>query len=55
MVRLVRPLKLAGVHGYRWTFRSSVSVDVKCTADEISGQPRECRAGIDAPSNPVVD
>ena len=26
LVRLVRPLKLTGVHGYRWTLRLGVSV-----------------------------
>jgi len=48
VVRLVRPPKLAGVHGYRWTVRLGISVDVRCPADEISGvlQPRECRAGM---------
>jgi len=48
VVRLVRPPKLAGVHGDRWTVRLSISVDVKCPADEINGwlQPRECRAGM---------
>jgi hypothetical protein len=57
VVRLVRPPKLAGVHGYRWTVRLGISVDVRCPADEINGwlQPRECHAGIDAPSNPGVD
>jgi hypothetical protein len=57
MVRLVRRPKLAAVHGYRWTVRFGISVDVRCPADEISGwpQPRECYAGIDAPSNPGVD
>jgi len=53
VVRLVRSLKLAGVHGYRWTFRSGVSVDVRLTTDEISGQP-----GSPAPAsmfNPDVD
>ena len=30
VVRLVRPPKLAGVHGYRWTVRLGISVDVKC-------------------------
>jgi len=30
VVRLVRPLKLAGVHGYRWTLRLGISVDVRC-------------------------
>jgi hypothetical protein len=28
--------KLAGVHGYRWTVRLGISVDVRCPADEIS-------------------
>jgi hypothetical protein len=48
VVRLVRPPKLAGVHGDRWTVRLGISVDVRCPADEISGwlQPRECRAGM---------
>jgi hypothetical protein len=32
VVRLVRPPKLAGVHGYRWTVRLGISVDVKCQA-----------------------
>jgi hypothetical protein len=43
VVRLVRPPKLAGVHGYRWTVRLGISVDVRCPADEISGwlQPKE--------------
>jgi hypothetical protein len=48
VVRLVRPPKLAGVHGYRWTVRLGISVDVRCPADEISSwlQPRECCAGM---------
>jgi hypothetical protein len=37
VVRLVRRPKLAGVHGYRWTVRLGISVDVWCPADEISG------------------
>jgi hypothetical protein len=57
VVRLVRGPKLAAVHGYRWTVRLGISVDVRCPADEINGwlQPRERHAGIDAPSNPGVD
>jgi hypothetical protein len=39
VVRLVRPPKLAGVHGYRWTVRLGISVDDRCPADEISGGP----------------
>jgi hypothetical protein len=56
VVRLVRPPKLAGFHGYRWTVRLGISVDVRRPADEIGGwlQPRECHAGIDAPGNPGV-
>jgi len=47
-VRLVRPPKLAGVHGDRWTVRLGISVDIRCPADEISGslQHRKCRAGM---------
>ena len=37
VVRLVRPPKLAGFHGSRWTVRLGISVDVKRPADEISG------------------
>jgi hypothetical protein len=37
VVRLVGPPKLAGVHGYRWTVRLGIAVDVRCPADEISG------------------
>jgi hypothetical protein len=29
-VRLFRPLKLAGVHGDRWTVRLGFSIDVSC-------------------------
>jgi hypothetical protein len=47
VVRLVRPPKLAGFHGTRWTVRLGISDDVRCPADEISDwlQPRECHAG----------
>jgi hypothetical protein len=57
VVRLVRRPKLAGVHGYRWTVRSGISVNVWCSVDEISGwlQPGESHTGFDAPSNPDVD
>ena len=53
VVRLARTPKLAGVHGYRWTVRLAISVDVRCPADEISGWLRasECHTGIDARSN----
>jgi hypothetical protein len=30
VVRLLRPPKLAGVHGDRWTVRLGISVDVRC-------------------------
>jgi hypothetical protein len=36
VVRLVRPPKLAGVHGYRWTVRLGISVDVKCPASRLA-------------------
>jgi hypothetical protein len=36
VVRLVRPPKLAGVHGDRWTVRFGISVDVRCPADELA-------------------
>jgi hypothetical protein len=32
VVRLVRPPKLAGVHGDRWTVRLGISIDVRCPA-----------------------
>jgi hypothetical protein len=32
VVRLFRPLKLAGVHGDRWTVRLGISIDVRCPA-----------------------
>jgi len=32
VVRLVRPPKLTGVHGYRWTVRLCISFDVRCPA-----------------------
>jgi hypothetical protein len=35
VVRLVRPPKLAGVHGYRWTVRLGISVDVKSFAEVV--------------------
>jgi hypothetical protein len=35
VVRLVRPPKLAGVHGYRWTVRLGISVDVKSLAEVV--------------------
>lgn len=56
VVRLARTPKLAGVHGYRWTVRSGISVDVRFLADEISSGPqqRKRQAGIGAPSNPGV-
>jgi hypothetical protein len=37
VVRLVRPPKFAGIHGYRWTVRLGISVDVRRPADEIGG------------------
>ena len=39
VVRLVRPPKLTGVHGYRWTVRLGISVDVKCPASRLAGAP----------------
>ena len=42
MVRLVRPPKLAGVHGYRWTVRLGISVDVKCPASRLAWRARIC-------------
>ena len=36
VVRLVRPPKLADVHGYRWTVRLGISVDVKCPASRLA-------------------
>ena len=35
VVRLVRPPKLAGVHGDRWTVRLGISVDVKSFAEVV--------------------
>jgi hypothetical protein len=32
VVRLVRPPKLAGVHGYRWTVRLGISLEVIASA-----------------------
>jgi hypothetical protein len=32
VIRLVRPLKLAGVHGDRWTVRLVFQIDVRCHA-----------------------
>jgi hypothetical protein len=57
LVRLFRPPKFAGVHGYRWTVRLGISVDVRCSADEISDwlQLRQYHTGIDAPGNTGVD
>jgi hypothetical protein len=48
VVRLVRRPNLASVHGYRWTVRLGISVDVRCLADGISGwvQHRKCLAGM---------
>src|SRR3981081_3281092 len=42
VVRLVRPPKLAGVHGYRWTVRLGISVDVKCPASRLAWRARIC-------------
>jgi len=39
---LVRPPKLAGVHGYRWTVRLGISVDVKCPASRLAWRARIC-------------
>jgi hypothetical protein len=39
-VRLVRAPKLAGVHGYRWTVRLGISVDVGCLAWACHGERR---------------
>jgi hypothetical protein len=36
VVRLVRPPKLAGVHGDRWTVRLGISIDVKCPASRLA-------------------
>jgi hypothetical protein len=36
VVRSARTPKLAGVHGYRWTVHSGISVDVRCLADELA-------------------
>jgi hypothetical protein len=54
VVHLVRPPKLAGVHGDRWIVRLGISVDVRCRADEVSGwlEHGECRARL---LNPGVD
>jgi hypothetical protein len=41
VVRLFRPLKLACVHGDRWTVYMGISVDVRCPAWRLA-----CRAGI---------
>jgi hypothetical protein len=35
VVRLVRRPKLVGVHGYRWTVRLGISVDVKSFAEVV--------------------
>ncbi len=43
MVRLLRPLKLASVHGDRWTVRLGISIDVRCLAWRVGFCP--CRAG----------
>jgi hypothetical protein len=42
VVRLVRPPKLAGVHGYRWTVRLVIAVDVKCPASRLAWRARIC-------------
>ena len=41
VVRLFRPLKLAGLHGDRWTVCLGISVDVRCPAWRLAW-----RAGI---------
>jgi hypothetical protein len=46
VVRLVRPLKLAGVHGYRWTLRLGISVDVRSPAWRLSGRLRDWCMGV---------
>ena len=43
VVRLFRPLKLAGVHGDRWTVCLGISVDVKCR--ELDASLRFARPG----------
>ena len=35
VVRLVRPPKLTGIHGYSWTVRLGISIDVKSFAEVV--------------------
>src|SRR5262249_56377001 len=46
VVRLVRPPKLAGVHGYRWSVRLGISVDVRCPAWRLSWRLRGWRLAV---------
>ena len=42
VVRLFRPLKLAGLHGDRWTVCLGISVDVRCPAWRLAWRTGIC-------------
>src|SRR5712664_4375456 len=43
VVRLFRPLKLAGVHGVRWTVRLGISIDVRYA--DLEGRRQQGKEG----------